>query len=77
MKLPLPQYSSSMSCSLLPRVTFFAHVSIFSHMPPFGWLKAPSTCEKRRVNYKECSVEAEDVQTLVLLLKGIWVTSET
>jgi len=28
-KFPLPQYSSSMSCSLLPWVTFLAHVSIF------------------------------------------------
>ncbi len=42
-KLPLPQYSSSRSCSLLPRVILLAHASIFSHMPPLGWLKAPST----------------------------------
>ena len=42
-KLPLPQYSSSRSCPVLPRVILLAHVSIFSHMPPLGWLKAPST----------------------------------
>ena len=45
-KLPLPQYSSSRSASELPRVTPAAHVSIFSHMRPFGWLKPPSTCAR-------------------------------